>query len=86
MNRKLDLNGYVFLNDVYRALGFESTPYGAVVGWYKSKNMDEMSGRDGFVDFGIFNPDNERARAFVNGYERSILLDFNVDGIIYDLI
>ena len=28
----------------------------------------------------------ERVRAFVNGYETNILLDFNVDGNIWDLM
>ena len=30
--------------------------------------------------------ERERARAFVNGIEGSVLLDFNVDGIIIDKI
>jgi hypothetical protein len=37
------------------------------------------------VNFGIFD-DNERARDFVNGFEGAILLDFNVDGVIYHKI
>jgi len=40
-------------------------------------------GGDEFVDFGIY---EVRNADFVNGYERSILLDFNVDGLIYDRI
>ena len=38
---------------------------------------------DNFVDFGILDLYNEKKRDFVNGYERTILLDFNVDGEIY---
>ena len=41
---------------------------------------------DNFIDFGIYDLDKERNRAFVNGYERNILLDFNVDGNILDMI
>lgn len=90
MNNNLQLRGHVFLNEVYKALGMEQTSFGAIVGWYiPSKKAVEMGAADGidtFIDFGIFNPDNEMARRFVNGYEKSILLDFNVQGIIYDLL
>lgn len=61
-------------------LGFEHSQAGSVVGWVISKDGDN------FVDFGIYDYSSEKARDFVNGYERSILLDFNVDGVIYDKI
>lgn len=74
--------GYIFLNDVYDMLGMDRTPEGAVVGWI----MGSQEG-DSFVDFGIFsNPDSLEKRLFVNGDERSVLLDFNVDGVIFDQI
>ena len=38
------------------------------------------------VDFGIYNIHRPENRAFVNGYERTILLDFNVDGDILDMM
>ena len=38
------------------------------------------------IDFGIYNHHTDEVRAFVNGIENSILLDFNVDGVVYDLI
>ena len=47
---------------------------------------EDIPNGDNFVDFGIYNIDNPKANDFVNGYERSIVLDFNVDGIIYDKI
>lgn len=78
-NDLLKARGHVFLNEVYDMLGMERSQAGAVVGWVLDKDSDN------FVDFGMYNGD-ERGRAFVNGYERSILLDFNVDGVIYDLI
>ena len=74
--------GYIFLNDVYDMLGMDRTPEGAVVGWL----MGSQEG-DSFVDFGIFSdPDSLEKRLFVNGDERSVLLDFNVDGVIFDKI
>lgn len=82
-NQKLKEQGYLFLNDVYEMLGIPKTAAGQVVGWY----YDEYNTvGDNYVDFGIYDPDNERARAFVNGHERVILLDFNVDGNILEYI
>ncbi len=82
-NDKLRLKGYLFLNDVYEMLGFPRTKAGQCVGWiYDEQNP---SG-DNYVDFGIFDTKKANARGFVNGYERCIILDFNVDGDILDLI
>lgn len=82
-NERLKARGYLFLNEVYESLGIPKTKAGQIVGWvYDSKNP---SG-DNYVDFGIYNIHDEKARDFVNGYERSIWLDFNVDGNILDLI
>lgn len=82
-NDMLKAQGYLFLNDVYEMLGIPKTKAGQVVGWY----YDEKAPiGDNFVDFGIFDIYNEKARDFVNGYERSILLDFNVDGNILNFI
>ena len=78
-NSLLQSRGHVFLNEVYDALGIPRTQAGSIVGW-------AIGNGDNFVDFGIFNGDRTKVRDFVNGYERSILLDFNVDGVIYDLI
>lgn len=79
--RKLHARGHVFLNEVYDTLGIERSKAGAVVGWILSKD----GSTDNYIDFGLYES-NERARAFINGRENSVLLDFNVDGLIYDLI
>lgn len=81
-NEKLQAKGYLFLNEVYEMLGFPITKAGASVGWIYNK--DEPVG-DNFVDFGIYNLNSQKAHDFVNGYERSIVLDFNVDGPIIDM-
>jgi len=78
-NNMLQARGHVFLNEVYDALGIERTQAGTIVGWVLGE------GRDNYIDFGIFDGERTRVRDFVNGYERSILLDFNVDGVIFDL-
>lgn len=82
-NEKLKSNGYLFLNDVYDMIGIQRTKAGQCVGWiYDEKHPIG----DNFVDFGMYDTYKEGCRNFVNGYERSILLDFNVDGNILDMI
>ena len=82
-NDILQRRGYLYLNEVYEMLGIPKTKAGHVVGWiYDEKNPIG----DNYVDFGIYDLYNERSRAFVNGYERTILLDFNVDGNIWELM
>lgn len=81
LNDKLKTQGHLFLNEVYDLLGYPRTKKGQVVGWiYDNKN--EFS--DGYVDFGIYNINRQANRDFINGYERSIVLDFNVDGPILE--
>jgi hypothetical protein len=78
-NDLLNSRGHVFLNEVYDSLGMKRSREGSVVGWVKGNG-------DGFVDFGIFNPDSHTNRDYVNGWQDRVLLDFNVDGVIYDKI
>lgn len=79
-NDRLHAKGYVFLNDVYEGLGIPKSKAGQVVGWVLSKDNDN------YIDFGIFRQDTPEIRDFVNGREGAILLDFNVDGVVYDKI
>jgi hypothetical protein len=80
-NNALIARGHLFLNEVYDALGLERTTAGSVVGWVVSHDGDN------YVDFGIFtDKDARQYRDFVNGRANAILLDFNVDGVIYDKI
>lgn len=82
-NDLLRAKGRLFLNDVYEMLGIDKTKAGQIVGWVYD---EENPNGDNFVDFGIYDMSKERVRAFVNGYEANILLDFNVDGNIWDLM
>ena len=82
-NDLLKAKGRLFLNEVYDMLGLERTKAGQVVGWVY--NPENPTG-DNFVDFGIYDMSRERVRAFVNGYEPSILLDFNVDGDVWSMM
>ena len=75
-NRRLQADGFLFLNDVYDDLGFNRTSAGAVTGWIVGLG-------DSYVDFGLY---EIRNRDFINCEERTVLLDFNVDGVIVDKI
>lgn len=69
---KLQANGHVFLQDVTRYLGLPDTKVGAVTGWVYNRGTG-----DDYVDLGI------KDLQASHGY---ILLEFNVDGVILDLI
>ena len=84
-NEVLTKRGYIFLNEVYKMLGFQATKAGQIVGWFYDPENPDHTG-DNYVDFGIYDVHKEKNRDFVNGYERCIWLDFNVDGNILDLI
>ena len=79
-NERLRAKGHVFLNEVYDALGLPRTAAGAVVGWIYNGEGDNR------IDFDLDNANSEATRRFVNGLENVYLLDFNVDGVIYDKI
>jgi len=76
-NQRLLARGYLFLNEVYDSLGLDISAAGQNVGWFLNGDGDN------FVDFGMFEVRNSD---FINGNEPTILLDFNVDGLIIDKI
>lgn len=84
MNGRLARDGYLFLNDVYKRLGFPPTIDGQIVGWM----YDSVRG-DHAVSFGVFGDDPRQLPcnlSFIDGDSNRPLLDFNVDGpIINDL-
>lgn len=82
-NDKLQSQGYLLLNEVYDLLGTPRTTYGALAGWVYTK---DCSHGDNFVDFGIFNVENEKVCDFIKGFERSIVLDFNCIGDAFKYI
>ena len=98
-NEKLRREGHLFLNDVYRMLGMlfptndggytSDRACGAINGWIwiTDDEGNYIGPGDGYVDFGIFDFDEvHNKQAFVDGFEDNIWLDFNCDGIMYDLI
>lgn len=80
-NQQLIAKGRLFLNDVYEMLGFDRTREGQIIGWvYDPENPN----CNNCVDFGIFNVHSRSSKNFVNGYEPGVILDFNVDGNVWE--
>lgn len=83
-NRKLQREGQLFLNDLHKMLGVDATKAGQVVGWlYDPENHPEW---DNYINLHIFDVTNEQKRMFVNGKERNILIDPNVQGEIWHMM
>ena len=85
VNAMLEYQGFLFLNDVYKELGFEPTQAGQLVGWIY--DPDRRDTGDNYISFGLYDPKKGPALGdFINGKEKSVFLDFNVDGVIVDRI
>ncbi len=85
-NRTLARRGHMFLNEVYDLCGLPHTRAGAVVGW-----MYDPTHPDTHIDFSMLRcwkdlMSDDASRSLKPGYESAILLDFNVDGVILDMI
>jgi hypothetical protein len=76
-NDRLQAFGFIFLNEVLEALGLPRSQIGQMVGWKLGH-----PGSDDFVDFGMYDIGDECNRAFVNGHEHTVLLDFNCVPIV----
>ncbi len=78
MNSRLSAKGFVFLNDVLEALGIDKVPAGQLVGWVDN---------GGYIDFGMYKKENPSANRFYkNDRQEAMLLDFNVQGPMYNMI
>lgn len=86
-NDMLRSRGHLFLNEAYSLCGLSHTSAGAIVGWVWDPRNDKHDG-DNLADFGCWDDDGRGYQFFegINGREGAILLDFNVDGPIWDLI
>ena len=80
-NDKLVADGFLFLSDVYDRLGITRTKMSQSVGWIYKPDGNSIG--DNFVDFGVMVVKRETEDG---GYEDAILMNFNVDGPILDLI
>lgn len=78
-NDKFHMQGHLFLNELLDMLSFPRTPEGAVCGWVEGNG-------DNYVDLGIFDSCYRPKADFINGYEQSVIMHFNCDGVIYNLI
>ena len=80
-NRRLERKGHLFLNEVFDQLGLSRTREGAVVGWLKNGEGDN------YVSFGDFDASIYRVPS--DDYTRvdsNFIVDFNIDGVIWDKI
>lgn len=77
--------GFVFLNEIRKALGLPETPTGAICGWVTPLDGEVPEGDD-YIDFGLDASYGEHVVRFLNGDEASVWLHFNCQGVIWDKI
>jgi hypothetical protein len=84
----LTRNGHLFLSDVYDMLGFPRTLASTQVGWVSKPQYDENGKQtnDTYVDFGLWDQGMHAGKEWVNGHPKAFLLDFNVDGVITQVL
>jgi hypothetical protein len=82
-NDKLKANGLLYLNEAYELLGLPKSKAGQVVGWVYDPNNERG---DNFVDFGIKEVYRKDETKDNDVFEKVFLVDFNVDGNIWELL
>lgn len=80
LNNELRIKGHIFLNDVYRALGLPETKAGQYVGWVTSSTVG-----DGVIKFTNVST-GENIEDIDDLDDPTVLLDFNVDGDIINIL
>jgi hypothetical protein len=74
----LGQRGYLYLSEVYEALGFPETDISRVVGWKERRNPDGSKDIP-VLDFGL---DTPLPDDWKHSREKAIYLDFNCQGLI----
>lgn len=81
VNDLFQTRGHMFLNEVLDALHMPRCAEGQQLGW-----VFEADTGDNFIDFGFMTSDEPNTVAFRNGVEKNVRLNFNVDGVVWDMI
>lgn len=89
-NKRLKTQGHLFLNEVLSMIGTYGgvtmrRPEGQLVGWLYDPNDPT---KQNCVDFHVTNYalGKEQLNNFIDGWERSVMIVFNCDGVIIDKI
>lgn len=81
MNQLFQVKGHLFLNEVKDALNMPRTADGQVLGWVLGAGTG-----DNFVNFGFLDSDDPNTVAFREGLVPEVQFNFNVDGVVHNLI
>lgn len=81
LNKRLQIRGYLFLNEAYEFLGIAPIREGQYLGWRYDPEDPTLHN---CVDFGLYDCHDILKCNFVNGFEDTVIIDFNIDGNIVD--
>lgn len=79
-NDILHARGHIFLNEVYDELGVRHTTAGQLVGWLDKNKYGDLAAGDDYVNFTV------REIYHSGNPVPEMVVDFNVDGLIFDKI